>query len=182
MAEDKPLLVSSFISQGERTPMFDPKYYTTNANYNREAGQITEEGEKHLFELGAKTKKAYTDSGLLPSTYDPKTIFIRGANDNVSIMSGYAYLMGMYPNTVEGVDLMVSYDDLSEVPITAEQVDRVRTDVFSQRPKCDYQRVDFYPGNDDREFLIKPMSLYSGQQRKMTKQLNDAKSEFEEIF
>jgi hypothetical protein len=135
-----------------------------------------------LYNLGEAARSNLVNNGFMPSTYDPRTVFVRGPNDNASIISGYAYLMGLYPKTIEGVDLMPSYDDLSSIPITGQEVDGVRYDINSVRPQCGYQRVDFYPGNDDKEFLIKPMELYPGLRNKLISQLDTARVQFEQRF
>lgn len=184
VATEQTLFVSSFISNGERTPMFtsDSKYSTTRSYYDREPGKITQVGEKHLFDLGAQARRNYVNSGFMPSNYDPQTVLVRGPNENGSILSGYSYVMGMYPDTVEGLDLDGHYGSISDVPINSKEVDRVRSDIGSRAPDCGTQRVDFYPGNDDREFLIKPMQMYPGQKSTINDQLNYAKNEFEQRY
>lgn len=178
------MFISSFISHGERTPLFtyDSEFYTTKAEYDRGVNKLTLEGEKHMNLIGVNTRKHFVDDIFLPKVYDPQTIMVRGPTDNPSVLSGYAYIMGIYPNSVEGVDLMQSFGDLTELPINEREVNRVREDLYKRRPTCGTQRVDYYPGNDDHEFLIKPMQMYPGIRDKLTKQLLEAKEEFEGKF
>ena len=135
-----------------------------------------------MYNLGSRARNIYVGPGFMPNEYDPSTVLIRGPNDNVSILSGYSYLMGMYPNGVEGVDLMQQYSDLSKIPITEAELNQVRSDIGGVAPKCGTQRVDFYPGNNDKEFIIKPKQLYPGQKEKINDQLNQGRREFENKY
>jgi len=132
-----------------------------------------------MYSLGQQTRKQYSGSRFLPYRYDPTTVLVRGPNDNPSIISGYSYVMGIYSGSVEGIDLMPAFDSLNDIQITNKEIDQVRYDIGSSRPVCADQRLDLYPGNDDREYLVKPLEMYSGQQNKIKKQLNDAANEFE---
>jgi hypothetical protein len=153
------------------------------ARYGVQAGEITPVGEKHLFDLGALARRSYVNSGFMPEVYNPQTVLVRGPNDGCAILSGYSYIMGMYPESVEGLDLDNFYGGSDvNVPIVAAEVDRVRQDVGSRAPTCGSQRVDFYPGNDDKEFLIKPMKLYPEQKTQINKNLNAALKEFEQKY
>jgi hypothetical protein len=153
------------------------------AQYGVEAGQITPVGERHLYDLGDLARKNYVRSGFMPEIYNPQTVLIRAPTDGCAIISGYSYIMGMYPETVEGLDLdnLYGVNDVN-VPINAAQVDRVRPGIGSKTPTCGAQRVDVYPGNDDKEFLIKPISVYPQHKTKINENLNTAKKEFEQKY
>lgn len=184
MARDQTVFVSSFVSEGERTPLWtgDQQYSTTHADYGREQGKITVKGEQNMYKLGNQARSRYVRDDFMPREYDPATVLVRGPNENVSILSGYSYLLGLYPEGIEGVDLMENYDDLRSIPVTEQEVDRVRPDVGGVAPKCGTQRADFYPGNNDKEFLIKPNQLYPGQRDKINDQLNHGRREFENKY
>lgn len=180
-ARDNAILVSSLISGGERTPLFtdNQEFASVHASYGKPAGKITQAGEKSMHMLGEIARKQLVDTGFMYTSYDPKSVFVRSANDNVSILSAYAYIMGMYPKSIEGVDLTRGFDDLTNIEITEKDVDEVRSNVGGTKPTCGDQRLDIYPGNEDREFLIKPMHLYSGLKNTVTENMKKAKDEFE---
>ena len=183
-AQDKTLFVSSLISDGERTPLFtdNAEYASIHENYGKTTGKITYVGEKNMYRLGEQSRDRFINSGFLPLSYDPTTIFVRWPSDNVSILSGYSYIMGIYPTTIEGVDLMRGFDELTTVPISESEINNVRQEIGVSRPECGDQRLDVYPGNSDREFLIKPMSLYPGQKDLIKRKINDAKDDFERMY
>ena len=183
-AQDKTLFVSSLISDGERTPLFtdNAEYASIHENYGKTTGKITYVGEKNMYRLGEQSRDRFINSGFLPLSYDPTTVFVRWPSDNVSILSGYSYIMGMYPTTIEGVDLMRGFDELTTVPISESEINNVRQEIGVSRPECGDQRLDVYPGNSDREFLIKPMSLYPGQKDLIKRKINDAKDDFERMY
>ena len=90
--------------------------------------------------------------------------------------------MGLYPTTIEGVDLMKGFDELVTIPISEREVNSVREEIGISRPECGDQRLDVYPGNSDREFLIKPMTLYPGQKDIIKKNIGLAAEKFERKY
>lgn len=130
------MLVSTLISNGERTPLFtdNREYASVYADYGRTTGKLTQLGEQHLYKLGEEARRKYVFSNFMPIEYDATTVFVRTPNDHPSVMSAYAYIMGMYPNSIEGVDLMSGLGELSSIPITEDEVNAVRFDVRSPTP------------------------------------------------
>ena len=175
------MLISSLITEGARTPLFtgNNQYDSTGISYGRDVDKITEKGETNMFCQGQITRNEFLNKNFIPVEYKPSSVFVRGPYENPSVLSGYSYVMGMYPETVEGVDLMSGLTDLDYIPITNDEVDQVRFDVDGGKPTCGDQRLDYYPGNDDREYLIKPFEIYKGQSDKMNSQMYDAQKEFE---
>lgn len=180
-AKDNALFISSLISDGERTPLFtdNAEYASVNQNYGKQSGKITYVGERNLYKLGESARNRFESTGVLPTNYDPKTIFIRCPNDNASILSGYSYAMGLYPTTLEGVDLLTGFSDLSNLPVNEKEVNSVRDEIGITKPQCGDQRLDIYPGNSDREYLIKPNKLYPGLKDSIKNNMNKARVEFE---
>ena len=135
--KDNAVFISSLISSGERTPMFtgNSEYASVYEAYGKENGKITYVGERNMYKLGERARNRFEASGVLPTVYDPKNIFVRCPSDNVSILSGYSYAMGLYPTTLEGVDLIMGFDDLSKIPVTEKEVNNIRDEIGVAKPQ-----------------------------------------------
>jgi hypothetical protein len=98
--------VSKYIVNGESTPSFSPheKFNTTKINYERGPGEVLDSGLKEMQKLGYKTKiELAIDKNILPKFYNQRNIFVRGLSDSKTIYSAYAYMLGMYPYSINGL-------------------------------------------------------------------------------
>ena len=66
---------------------------------------------------------------LLPTNYDPMSMYIRAQYESVPISDSYAFMMAMYPDTADGLDLMKGFTavDTSNLPITSEELNGLRS-------------------------------------------------------
>ena len=176
------LFISSLITQGERTPAFtgNPEYQVTGVNYDQGPGRITVTGEKSLNSRGPQLRGEYGQGRFLPRTYDPATIFVRSINDQQSIIGAYAYLLGVYPDTLNGITLEPDIEAITTVPVKNFDVNSVRGNVRLSAPTGSTKQGKIYPGNADALFLTQIGELYPGVKKVLDQQLYDAKVEYEE--
>lgn len=173
--------ISSLITQGERTPAFtgNAEYQVTGVNYDQGPGKITVTGEKSLAARGAQLRSDFVGS-VLDSEYNPDTIFVRTINDQQSIIGAYAYLLGIYPDTVNGITLEPGVEKINNVPVKNYDVNAVRGNIRLSAPTKQTQQARLHPGNPDALFLTQIGQLYPGLQHQVDQQLYDAKVEYEE--
>jgi len=176
------IFISSLITQGERTPAFtgNAEYQVTGVNYDQGPGRITVTGEKSLNARGQQMRLDYGNDAFLDANYDPDTIFIRSITDQQSIIGAYAYLLGIYPDTVNGITLESDIEAIASVPVKNYDVNSVRGNVRLTAPTKETKQGKIYPGNPDALFLTQVGQLYPGLSQKVDQQLYDAKVEYEE--
>ena len=172
------------ITQGERTPSFtgDAEYHVTGANYDQGPGRITVIGEKSLSARGHKIRENSIDSGakLLSDSYDPSNIFVRSINDQQSIIGAYAYLLGIYPDTINGISLDPGVQAITSVPVTNYDVNSVRGNLGLGNPTKPTKQAKIFPGNPDALFLTQTNELYPGLTSKIDQQIYKAKNQYEQ--
>lgn len=170
------------ITQGERTPAFtgNAEYQVTGVNYDQGPGRITVTGEKSLNARGAQMRSDYGNGVFLDETYNPDAIFVRAISDQQSIIGAYAYLLGLYPDTVNGITLEPEIERIANVPVKNYDVNAVRGNVRLTAPTKPTQQARIYPGNPDALFLTQIGEVYPGLNQKIDQQLYDAKVEYEE--
>jgi len=122
----------------------------------------------------------YGNDLFLPSTYDPAAIFVRSINDQQSILGAYSYLLGLYPDTLNGLTLEPDVEPVGTAPVSNYEVNTVRGNVRLGSPSQATKQAKIYPGNPDALFLTKLSELYPGIAKQLTQQLFDAKVEYEE--
>jgi hypothetical protein len=124
-----PLFVSKLVVHGVSTPSFksEDKMNTTKVNYGRGKDQLTELGLNNMYKLGQKTKEELNQkSNILTQFYSPRFVFVRSMLDPKVINSAYAYLLGMYPFSVNGVTFKTDFiGNWEQVPIN--DVSSIRT-------------------------------------------------------
>ena len=174
------MYISSLVTQGERTPAFtgNAEYHVTGVNYDQGPGRITSVGEKSLKSRGEQLAIDF-GSSFLNDTYDPSNIFVRTINDQQSIIGAYAYLLGVFPDTVNGITLEPDIEAITSVPVTNYDVNSVRGNVDLGDPKKPTSQAKILPGNPDALFLTQVGELYPGLTSKIDQQLFQAKEEYE---
>lgn len=96
LAADKLIFAVDIIRHGDRTPI----YPLPAANYQWKPGpgQLTAEGMRQEYEMGAKFRKKYIDQAhLLPDHYQAGTLYARSTDYDRTLMSAESLLMGLYP-------------------------------------------------------------------------------------
>lgn len=176
------IFISSMITQGERTPAFtgNAEYQVTGVNYEGGPGKITVTGEKSLNARGQQFRSDYGNGAFLDKEYNPDTVFVRTINDQQSIIGAYAYLLGIYPDTVNGITLEPEIEAINNVPVKNYDINAVRGNVRLSAPTKQTSQARLYPGNPDALFLTQIGKLYPGLQKTVDQQLYDAKVEYEE--
>lgn len=122
-----------------------------------------------------------TDRKILPESYNPNDIFIRGLLDNKTILSAYAFLLGMYPHSVNEIEFMPQLKDAVE-DVTPLQIRQVRNILGVGDKMCRPRKMEYYGGNADNEFITSPLDQYPGIRFNLLKNLNEAKIVFEREY
>lgn len=116
----------------------------------------------------------------MDTNYQPDEVFVRTVNDQQSIIGAYAYLLGVYPDTLNGITLESEIEAIATVPVKNFDVNQVRSNLRLGNPNSDTIQGRIYPGNPDALFLTQLSKTYPGLAKKMDQQLYDAKVEYEE--
>lgn len=97
-AAEKLVFVVDIIRHGDRTP--GGEIPTANFKWKQGLGQLTAEGMRQEYELGAKLRKRYiTQAHLLPKYYKHGTLYVRSTDYDRTLMSAQSFLTGLYPPT-----------------------------------------------------------------------------------
>ena len=118
----------------------------------------------------------------MDSTYKPEEIFVRTINDQQSVIGAYSYLLGAYPDSVNGLTIENDIEQVDVVPVTGFDVNQVRGNLQLGNPREATNQGRFYPGNPDALFLTQLNLNYPGQNHKIDQQLMDAKNDYEERY
>ncbi|CAI2383984.1 unnamed protein product [Moneuplotes crassus] len=175
------LYISSLITHGERTPLFtgNAEYQVTGVNYDQGPGRITVTGERSLSARGQQLKNDYGNGRFFETNYVPDDIFVRSINDQKSIIGAYSYLLGSYPDSLDGVTLESDIEKLNDIPVTNYDVNTVRSNLNLGNPRSKTTQAKIHPGNPDALFLTQVGKTYPGQREKIDQQLFEAKNEYE---
>lgn len=96
IASEKLIFALDVVRHGDRAP-FDG-LPTAPYIWNEGEGQLTALGMQHEYELGLKLHQRYMiDLALLPTKYQPNTIYVRSTDFDRTIMSAQSLLLGLYP-------------------------------------------------------------------------------------
>lgn len=97
-ADEKLIFSLDLVRHGDRTPTCElPKY---PLNLKEEAGGLTENGIKCETALGKELRTIYVNqTHLLPSAYEPETMYVRSTDTKRTIESAISILSGLYPQT-----------------------------------------------------------------------------------
>ena len=117
----------------------------------------------------------------MPEYYSPRDIFIRGLNDNKYILSAYAFLIGMYPFSVNGIKFKDDLKD-SEEDVTDRQITQVRNILGVRDKLWNDKKMIYNGGNKDFEFLTSATEQFPKIKYRMLKNLNEAKIVFEREY
>lgn len=81
-------------------------------------------------------------------------MYVRAQYESVPISDAYAFMMSVYPDTADGLDLMKGFTavDTTNLPITSEELNDIRSRLGLGLPSKGKQNVDVYPGNPDLLF------------------------------
>lgn len=116
--------------------------------------KLTDKGLDSISNAANSFKSNYVGT-LLPSKYEPMSLYVRAQYESVPISSAYAFVMKMYEDTADGLDLMKGYTavDSSNLPVTSQELNGLRSRMKLGLPASDNQNVDVYPGNPDLLFV-----------------------------
>ena len=136
--QDKELiLVIELTRHGARSPA-KGSYSWLNQTWESGVAQLTSSGERQQYLNGVKLRKMYIDeTDFLPTTFNPKYIYVRSTDFNRTIMSALSQIQGLYP-----LEAGLSFTSSSEIeaavppfPITNSAADIVNSnDVLPSRP------------------------------------------------
>ena len=146
--------MSQYISDVERTPFFlDQKYALDGVKFEQGANKVTDKGLQTIQNEADAFRGRYIGS-LLAEEYDPLEVYVRAQYENVPISGAYAFMLSLYPDTADGLDLMKGFVaiDKSNLPITSDELNGLRSRLGLGVPSADKQNVDVYPGNPDLLF------------------------------
>mmetsp|Transcript_48256 Transcript_48256/g.65523 ORF Transcript_48256/g.65523 Transcript_48256/m.65523 type:complete len:131 (+) Transcript_48256:34-426(+) len=94
-SEDPVAFVFEVVRHGARAPIDD---FGTITKFPVSAGQLTPQGMRQRFLLGAYHRERYTETyPLLNPIYDPEEVYVQSTDVNRTITSAYSELLGMYP-------------------------------------------------------------------------------------
>lgn len=116
----------------------------------------------------------------MDTNYLPEEVFVRCINDQQSIIGAYAYLLGIYPDTLNGLTLESDIEAVTDIPVKNFDVNQVRGNIRLGNPTQETVQGRLYPGNPDALFLTNVGEIYPGATQKIEQQLYDAKVEYEE--
>jgi hypothetical protein len=90
--------------------------------------KITKNGLQTIKNLAGAFKNSYVGS-LLPKRYEPLSIYLRAQYENVPMSAAYSFMMSLYPDTADGLDLVRGYTniDTSNLPITSSELQDLRS-------------------------------------------------------
>jgi hypothetical protein len=118
------------------------------------ANKVTDKGLQTIKNEASAFKAKYVGK-LLSKKYEPLSVYLRAQYESVPISDAYAFMMSLYPDTADGLDLMKGYTavDTSNLPITSEELNGLRARLGLGLPTSEKQNVDLYPGNPDLLFV-----------------------------
>jgi len=132
----KPIFVNQYVSNGERAGNFinwkdHPEYTFMNADYpdHVQEMQMTPKGTLNIARLGAEFGEDFVDDReFFDEQYNQDEFIIRTLFTNSAFISAYAFLVGMYPDTTEGIypDPRIDGKITLATEGTDEEVDHVR--------------------------------------------------------
>jgi len=83
----------------------NPEYDVTGNSYPK-TGDLSPEGIKEMYKLGQEFRKDYIeDQHFLSSKFDPNSIFLESIKDQPGLMSAYAFMLGVYPDSTSYLNL-----------------------------------------------------------------------------
>lgn len=99
---------------------------------------------------------------LRKDTFNDNGFYIRALGDQPSIMSAYAFMLGIYPDALNGIEVHADQLD-GAIPVTSKDINSIRPDCGLQTPSSKkFEALDLWPGNKDHAFLSKALEQYPG--------------------
>ncbi|KHN79273.1 Prostatic acid phosphatase [Toxocara canis] len=146
---DQLLLVQAIWRHGDRNLKYIcPNDPNSLDSWYQGLGQITANGEKQHFDLGRMIYDEYaTKAQFLGPAYDADEIYMRSTDVNLTLLSAYSNLMGMYFNrSVQIAD--VNYPAIAGwpsgfVPVPVHTVSRELDHIGYTEPNCPRQKFLF---------------------------------------
>jgi hypothetical protein len=105
---------------------------------------------------------------------------VRTINDQQSVIGAYSFLLGAFPDSINGLTLESDIDAVAEVPVKNFDVNQVRGNLRLGSATGATEQARLYPGNPDALFLTQLTQTYGGVSQQLDQQLYDAKVEYEE--
>jgi hypothetical protein len=103
------VFVSKFITDAERTPiLMDQSHSLEGVKWDQGANKVTDKGLQTIKNEAYAFKARYVGT-LLPKKFEPLSLFIRAQYESVPISDAYAFMLSLYPDTADGLDLMKGY-------------------------------------------------------------------------
>jgi hypothetical protein len=157
----------------------DWRYDITRNDYGQGRNELTITGLKNEFVQGENFRNTYVNyyRGFLSSYYDPSEYFIRSYPDNPSIVSAYAFVMGVDPDGVEGLGLI--QESGARSPVGSEQIDDTRRALSLNRNRIGANKVFVYSGNSDGFFFKDMHDMYPGIQRDFDRNIGLAAQDYQ---
>jgi hypothetical protein len=123
------VFVTKYISDVERTPIFeDEKHSLEGVSWDLGPNKITDKGLQTIKNAAQEFKSKYVGT-LLEAKYDPLALYVRAQYESVPISAAYSFVMSLYPDTADGLDLMKGFTavDTSSLPITSDELNNLRS-------------------------------------------------------
>lgn len=130
-----------------------------------------------MFELGKEVGQAFSDF-LKKDKYDDNRLYVRALNDQPSIVSAYSFLLGIFPDALNGLEVHADQLD-GELPVESSDIDSVRPDIGLQTDRNGkYEALDIFPGNKDHVFVAQVFEQYPSLKNKVVENLKAAEKAY----
>ena len=137
-----------------------------------------------MSKLGRTTRESYIEkNGLLSNQFNPEEFSIRSANDERSVLSAYAYLLGLYPESIKNPKLVSpsSGKDIDQ-PFTQEQLETLRTDLGLDKVPIYGPDPKIFVEQNDRVLFSSVQDACSGLRPLMQEQVGEVTPEFDNPY
>lgn len=147
------------------------------------SNKVTDKGLQTVKNLATEFKSKYVGN-LLDSKYNPLAFYVRAQYESIPISDAYAFMMSLYPDTADGIDLMKGYAavDTSNLPVTSDEMNGLRSRLGLGLPTSDKQNVDIYPGNPDLLFTHAVTQNFPGWSDTIKSMRSNALLQFEGTY
>lgn len=146
-ANEKLIFALDLVRHGDRTGSDDlPKAPHV---WSEGEGQLTSLGMKQQYQLGVKLHQRYmVDNQLLPTKYQPNTIYARSTDYDRTLMSAQSLLSGLYPPGSGPDTLPAAFQPIPVHTVAASQDGAFLIDISSKKiadliNKFVYTRADW---------------------------------------
>ncbi len=126
-AQEK-VFVTEYISDAERTPLkIDEKHALEGVTWDLGPDAVTDKGLQTIKNAAEEFGSDYKGT-LTQNKYDPVEWYVRSQYEAVPMTDAAAFLMTLYPETADGMDIMLGYTalDKSSVPISQDDLQKIR--------------------------------------------------------